>query len=68
MRVTAVLVVMVVAGTGCSSQPPQITIEGQYANLSPLFIGSGSVFLKIRNTGGRDKLIGVAASIPEDGH
>jgi copper(I)-binding protein len=60
----AVLAVLIIAGMGCSSPPPQITIEGQYAELSPLFIGSGSLYMTIRNAGGRDKLIGVAASLP----
>jgi periplasmic copper chaperone A len=64
LQVTVVLAVMLGAEMGCSSQPPQITIEGQYAELSPLFIGSGSLYMTIRNTGGRDKLIGVAASLP----
>lgn len=59
-----VLAVLVIAGMGCSSPPPRITIEGQYAELSPLFIGSGSFYMTIRNAGGRDKLIGVAASLP----
>jgi len=31
-----VLAVLIIAGTGCSSPSPQITIEGQYAELSPL--------------------------------
>lgn len=64
MQVTAVLVVIFVAGSGCISQPPQITIEGQYANLSSIFIGAGSVFFKIKNTGGRDALVGAAVAIP----
>jgi len=64
MPVAAVLAVILCAGTGCTSPPPQITIEGPYAELSPLFIGSGSFYMMIRNTGGRDKLIGVAASLP----
>jgi len=64
MQVAAALVVIVVAGAGCTSQPPQITIEGQYANLSPIFIGAGSVFFKIKNTGGRDTLVGAAVAIP----
>jgi len=49
---------------GCSSQPPQITVEGQYANLSGMFLGAGSVFMKIKNAGGKDALISAAASIP----
>jgi copper(I)-binding protein len=64
MRVTLVLVVILVSAAGCTSPPPQITVEGQYANLSPIFIGAGSVFLKVRNTGGRDALVGAAVSVP----
>jgi periplasmic copper chaperone A len=64
MRITLVLVVILVSAAGCTSQPPQITVEGQYANLSPLFIGAGSVFLKVRNTGGRDALVGATLSVP----
>jgi len=64
MRVSAVLVVILVAGSSCTSQPPQVTIESQYANLSPLFIGAGSVFLKIKNTGGRDALVGASVASP----
>jgi periplasmic copper chaperone A len=59
-----VLAVLVIADAGCSSSPPQITIEGQYAELSPLFIGSGSLYMTILNSGGRDKLVGVVASLP----
>jgi len=65
MLFTAVFAVILGAGTGCSSPPPQITIEGPYAEFSPLFIGSGSFYLTIRNAGGRDKLIGVDTSLPK---
>ena len=65
MLFTAVLAVIIWAGTGCSSSPPQITIEGPSAELSPLFIGAGSFYMTIRNAGGRDKLIGVATSLPK---
>ena len=64
LLVAAVLAVILGAGTGCSSPPPQITVESPYAELSPLFIGSGSFYMMIRNAGGRDKLIGAAASLP----
>jgi len=63
-RFSVVLAGLLVAGAGCTAQPPQITIEGQYANLSPLFIGAGSVFFKLKNTGGRDTLVGAAVAIP----
>jgi copper(I)-binding protein len=65
MLSAAMLAVVFGAGTGCSSPPPQITIEGPSAELSPLFIGSGSLYMTIRNTGGRDKLIGVGTSLPK---
>jgi periplasmic copper chaperone A len=64
MLFAAVFSVIFGAGTGCSSPPPQITIEEPYAEISPLFIGSGSLYMTIRNAGGRDKLIGVTASLP----
>jgi copper(I)-binding protein len=64
LRVTLMLVVILAAGAGCTSQPPQITIEGQYANLSPVFIGAGSVFFKLKNAGGRDALVGATVPIP----
>lgn len=63
MLFTAVLAVIL--GAGCSSPSPQITIEGPYAEFSPLFIGSGSLYMTIRNAGGRDKLVGVTASLPK---
>ncbi|MDH4163268.1 MAG: copper chaperone PCu(A)C [Nitrospirota bacterium] len=52
------------AGSGCTSQPPQITVEGQYANLSPMFFGVGSLFMKIKNAGGRDTLLAASVNIP----
>jgi len=64
IRITLVLVIFFVSGAGCTPQPPQVTIDGQYANLSPVFIGAGSVFLKIRNAGGRDALVGAAVEVP----
>jgi len=59
-----VLAVLVITAAGCASPPPQITIEGQYAELSQMFIGSGSFYMTIRNAGGRDTLIGVSAALP----
>jgi hypothetical protein len=55
---------LILQGTGCTAQPPQITVEDQYANLSGMFLGAGSVFMKIRNTGGKDVLIGATAALP----
>lgn len=49
---------------GCAQQPPQITVEGQYANMSGMFLGAGSVFMKIRNAGGKDSLISATTALP----
>jgi copper(I)-binding protein len=43
---------------------PQISIEGPYAVLSEIIYGSASVFMNIRNTGGRDALVSAAVDIP----
>jgi copper(I)-binding protein len=56
---------LLAAAAACSSPPPQITIEGPYGDLSPVFIGAGSVYLKVRNAGGRDALVGVAVDLPK---
>jgi hypothetical protein len=64
LLIATVLAVMPGAEIGCSSPPPQISLEDQYAVLSPLFIGAGSVFLTIRNAGGRDELMGASISLP----
>lgn len=53
------------AAAGCSSPPPQITLEDPYGELSPVFIGAGSLYLKIRNEGGRDALIGATVDLPQ---
>jgi copper(I)-binding protein len=60
----AVAVIMMCTGLGCSSQPPQVSLEDQYATLSPIFIGAASVFFKVRNTGGRDALIRATVDAP----
>lgn len=55
---------LILPGTGCTPQPPQISVEGQYANMSGMFLGAGSVFMKIKNAGGKDVLIGAATGMP----
>jgi copper(I)-binding protein len=47
-----------------SSGPPKIAIEGQYAELSPMLYGVASVFMTIRNDGGKDAVTGVTVDIP----
>jgi len=47
----------------CEPQAPQIEIEGAYATLSDMFLGAGSVFMDIHNTGGRDALLSTTADV-----
>lgn len=53
-----ILLVMILTGIamGMGSAPriPQIEIEGQEARLSPMMIGVGSIFMKIKNSGSVD--------------
>jgi periplasmic copper chaperone A len=52
------------AGAGCAPGEPKIGIEAPSAELSPVFLGVASVFLTIRNDGGRDALVGASVNIP----
>ncbi len=55
---------LAIASNGCSSQPPQVTIENPSAELSPDLWGVCSVFMTIRNEGGRDAVDSVTVSVP----
>ena len=59
-----VIVFFLLAATGCTSAPPQISIDSQYAEASPQFLGAGSIFMKIRNDGGKDAIVGASADLP----
>ncbi len=48
----------------CQSGPPQISIEGAKAELSPAVVGEAMVTMNIRNQGGPDVLTGVKTDIP----
>jgi copper(I)-binding protein len=48
----------------CSASPPKIAIERPTGELSPMFFGVGSVFMKIGNGGGKDVLTGVTVNVP----
>lgn len=48
----------------CQSGPPQISIEGAKAELSPAVVGEAIVSLNIRNQGGSDILKGEKIDIP----
>lgn len=65
----AVLLLMLLTGNllgmGTSPGLPQISIEGQRANPSPIILGAASVFMVIKNSGrDDDNLIGVRINIP----
>lgn len=52
-------------GTAGCSGAPRIAIGGQEARLSPLMMGTCSIFMKIENAGdGDDSLVGAAVDIP----
>ncbi|HXY54935.1 MAG TPA: copper chaperone PCu(A)C [Nitrospirota bacterium] len=48
----------------CQSAPPQISIEGAQAELSPAIVGEAMVTMTIKNQGGSDALTGVSTDIP----
>lgn len=54
------------SGMGTSQKFPIISIEAQEARLSPMIIGSASVFMNISNTGdSEDALIKASLDIPD---
>jgi copper(I)-binding protein len=54
----------VATGMSRPQQLPHISIEAQQAKLSPMIIGSASVFMNIINSGGEDVLTRVKLDIP----
>lgn len=58
------LSLLLLAGTGCMPGEPRIGIERPVAELSPVFFGVASVYMIIRNEGGRDKLVAATVNIP----
>lgn len=58
-------VFVVIALIGCQSGPPQISIEGAKAELSPATVGEAIVTMNIRNQGGPDMLMSVKTDIPD---
>ena len=64
-KCSLLLAAFMLPGIGCSSGTPIITIEDQEAKLSPVIVGSGSVFMKIVNSGsGSDSLVKAKIDIP----
>jgi len=63
--ISVALIVGTATGMGTSQKLPRIAIEAQEAKLSPMIIGSASVFMNISNTGeSGDTLLGARADIP----
>lgn len=59
------LVAAALVWLGCSPRVPEITVTEQDAKFSPIIVGSGSVFMKIINTGrGDDALVRAQVSMP----
>lgn len=54
--------VVLVSGA-CSPPPPQISIDRPSAELSPVFLGVASVYMTVRNGGGKDELIAAHAAV-----
>ena len=57
--------VVIALVAACQSGPPQISIEGAKAELSPAIVGEAIVTMNIRNQGGPDMLMSVKTDIPE---
>lgn len=61
----AIVLSVVLAGAGACGRTPQVTIEGEEARLSPMFLGVCSVYMGIRNSGGgSDNLLKAEVDIP----
>lgn len=60
------LIICMLLGTACFSGAPVITIEEQEAKLSPIIVGSASVFMKIINSGsGADTLVSAKTNMAD---
>ena len=65
VMLSVLLLTFVLFGSGCRSGDPSLEIESSQALLSPLIIGSGSVFLNIVNSGnGPDRLTSARVDLP----
>ena len=66
MTFVLLFAVLLLALAGCSKGEPRIRVEEQEALLSPIILGSGSIFMKIVNSGtGGDSLIKARINIPD---
>jgi copper(I)-binding protein len=58
------LLVAITILAACQSGPPQVSIDGAKAELSPAIVGEAMVTMNIRNQGGADVLKGVKTDMP----
>jgi copper(I)-binding protein len=66
LLIAITLLTGIATAMGTLPTPPNIIIESQGAKLSPMIIGSASVFMNISNTGGsEDTLIEAKLDIPD---
>ncbi len=64
-RLTATIVVLgILLFSGCKGEPPRLTIENARAVFSEAMKDEASVYLTIRNDGGKDTLTGAKTNIP----
>jgi copper(I)-binding protein len=61
---TLVVIPALLAFSGCQRTPPKITIEDARVEFSQAMKDEASIFLKIVNIGGPDKLLGAQVDIP----
>lgn len=60
----AILVLGVTLLVGCKGEPPRLTIENARAVFSPAMKDEASVYLMIRNDGGKDILTSARTNLP----
>ncbi|MGE5172365.1 MAG: copper chaperone PCu(A)C [Betaproteobacteria bacterium] len=62
--VACVVILGITLFSGCKGEPPRLTIENARAEFSPAMRDEASVYLTIKNDGGKDTLMSVRTSIP----
>lgn len=63
MGKTGMVLIMSIVLASCQSTPPQVTIEGAKAEMSPAIVGEAIVSLRIVNQGGTDMLTAVRTDL-----
>ena len=63
MGKAGMVLIMMLLLAACQNTPPQVSIEGAKAEMSPAIVGEAIVSLKIVNQGGADVLTGVRTDL-----